>query len=294
MESGGAMPERPPSKSPIISSTGESASLPMGQGGLDNKIIEKFFYCKMKIIEKADGKEMVRKNFWVFPPVDSDKISKEEQGEADILSGFCFQKMWATSHAIETPVAYIAEFFAKFRSNNARKFWFVLNQNMKQQLYVNEYNPGGVRNFFGMSFDDFEFAHETNSLVNTQSLLLFESKYPFRTFMFRMLEIIFDLVRVHRLSQYSMNFNGDTRDLSNLTSCSLYDSSHMVQVIQQQSTQFLNKLLLEQGDRQIIVSEDQYLQIKQSFKPDPMMADFYEAVESKFGSSRLSNDHSAS
>lgn len=262
----------------ITGSSGESASITTIS---PNRVFEKFYFCKQKIIDKGDGRGVVRKNFWVFPPVDGEKVTKEEQGEADILSGFCFQKMTATDPAMDAPVVYIAEFFTKFRASNARKFWFVLSQNMKQDAYVNEYNPGGVRNFFGMSFDDFELVPETNRLIKTQGLFLIESKFPFRTFMFKMLEIIFDLVRVFRLSEFAANFNGDSRDLSNLKRCSLYDSSRLVEVIQKQSTGFLSKLILEQGDRQIVASEEQFLSIKHTFKPDALMADFYEAVESK-------------
>lgn len=280
METGAAGSEKGVSKSPITGSSGESASS-SAQTHNQNRVFEKFFFCKLKIIDKGDGRGMVRKNFWVFPPVSGDKVTKEEQGEADILSGFCFQKMTPTDPAMDAPVVFVAEFFTKFRASNARKFWFVLSQNMKQEEYVNEYNPGGVRNFFGMSFDDFEYLPETNRLVKTQGLFLIESKFPFRSFMFKMLEIIFDLVRVHRLSEYAANFNGDSRDLSNLKRCNCYDSSQLVEVIQKQSSGFLSKLILEQGDRQIVASEEEFLSIKHTFKPDALMADFYEAVESR-------------
>lgn|SRR3990167_6706492 len=280
MESGGPTSKKLSPKSPMTGSTGESPNT-AEQDTLANRVFQKFYFCKMKVIEKGPGKGVIRKNFWVFPPVDANQITREEQAEADILSGFGFQKMTSTDPGMEKPVIYISEFFSKFRASNTRKFWFVLNQNQQQQYYVNEYNSGGVRHFFGLTFDDFELVPETKKLVKTQGLFLIESKFPFRTFMFKMLEIIFDLVRVHRLSQYSMNFNGDSQDPINLETCNNYDSSSLVQVTQKQSTSFLGKLIMEQADRQMNVCEEEILSAKYSFKPDALMGDYYEAVESK-------------
>lgn len=286
MESGGPASKKLSPKNLMTGSTGESANN-SEQDILKNRVFEKFYFCKVKMIEKSAGKGVIRKNFWVFPPVDSEQITKAEQAEADILSGFGFQKLFPTESGMEKPLIYISEFFSKFRASNTRKFWFVLNQNLKQESYVNEYNTGGVRHFFGLTFDDFEFVPEIKKLVKTQCLFLIESKFPFRTFMFKTLDVIFDLVRVNRLSQYSINFTGNSDDPINLDTCHLYDSSNLVQTTQKQSAGFLGKLISEQADKQINVSEEEILSVKYSFKPDALMGDFYEAVESSLVSKQV-------
>lgn len=198
---------------------------------------ERFTYCRMKIV-KGDSKEkatQMRKSYWLHPVPKI--VTAAEKEEADLLTTFSFYpggpQIPKTNIGITVPLIFIPEFFAQFKPENLRMFSFVLSKNQRQDEYQNIYNPNGLRYFFGCEFTDFEqLKQESGTLKKNlaqldlnQSVMLFESRFPFRTFFEVLLVQLFQSVRVRRLEQYAEHFNGDESDRSNLINIKYLDST---------------------------------------------------------------------
>lgn len=214
-------------------------------------IFERFTVCKMKVLPASNlppasiGPQtganqnsskkragVVRKTFWIYPQP-AGVPTAEEKDEADLLTTLCFPQpsaMSADHFEILNPIPFIVQYFAEFREENTAKIFFALNKNSQEKRYQNVYNPQSLRYFFGDTFSDFEKSENGLRVENTRILIMFESKYPFRTFFSNIIKLVFNIIKFRRLSKYGEYFNGDQRDLKNLETVSEYDASKIIQV----------------------------------------------------------------
>jgi hypothetical protein len=204
-----------------------------------NSIFERLLFCKTKVLSNKDKKEnpklqgKLRKSFWLFPFPTRD-LNQDEKEEADLLTTFGFNQALNSRLTIKKigPFEFVYEFFASFKQEQLNLFSFILNNNKNQEEYENSYNTTGMRYFFGCQFLDFEYQMKPDrktpldfDLEVSQSLLLIESKYPFRTFFDSVLKLVFNIIRVKRLEMYAFHYNGNEHDISNLEHLKKYDCS---------------------------------------------------------------------
>lgn len=200
-------------------------------------ILERLVFCKVKLIN-AEGKgqakkSRMRKSFWLYP-IDEDQLSKDLKEESNILTSFFFdtRRTSKLKDPADRPLAFIYHFFSNYKAENSKMSTFMLNKNSRQEEYANIYNLQGNRYFFACLFDDFEESKvSVSELVQkpgvelSQTLLLIESRYPFRNFFSQVLTRIFDIIRVRRLEKYAMSYNGQEDDCRNLDLIKNYDAS---------------------------------------------------------------------
>ena len=211
-------------------------------------VFEKVLFCKTRFMKdrgSAGGRlqTKLRKSFWMFP-FPTSELSAEEKEEADLLSTFGFNqsKMSRMLAKKGEPLEFVYEFFASFKVEESNLLSFALNNNKNQAEYQNDYNPSGLRYFFGCQFLDFEYVQKANlskspsdskfELEVSQSLILLEAKYPFKTFYESILKLIFNIIRVKRLELYALNFNGNSKDDKNFEFLKKYDATSVGQVTQ--------------------------------------------------------------
>ena len=207
-------------------------------------IFEKLIFCKVKVVRPAtavQGKTplaRMKKSFWLYPANESE-LSANLKAEADILTSLFFdsQKLPKFNKPSSVPLSFISDFFAKYKIDQSIRCTFMVNKNVSEDAYKNAYNQQGNRYFFSCLFDDFEASGHSDirdgssySIEQCQTLLLFESRYPFRCFFNGVIERIFNILRVRRLEMYAVNYNGNEMDDGNLGLALRYDASTIVEV----------------------------------------------------------------
>jgi hypothetical protein len=265
-----------------------------------NAVFERLLFCKTKVLSGGDRKAQpklqakLRKSFWLFPFPARD-LGQDEKEEADLLTTFGFNQALNSRLSVKKlgPFEFVYEFFASFKQEQLNFFSFILNNNKQQAAYENCYNTAGLRYFFGCQFLDFEYQSKTDrrtpldfDLEVSQSLLLFESKYPFRTFFEAILKLVFNIIRVKRLELYAFHYNGNEHDVSNLDHLKKYDCSSVPRVgsTQEILTSVAAPILAtlhEQNFKTGVRLTDTCLNQTLEFRPKPILADYYEALESR-------------
>ncbi len=267
-----------------------------------NAVFERLLFCKAKVLSNSDRaaqpkqQAKLRKSFWLFPFPDRD-LDQDEKEEADLLTTFGFNHSVGPRLSAKKlgPFEFVYEFFASFRQEQLNFFGFVLNSHKQQAAYENCYNASGLRYFFGCQFLDFEYQSKQDrrtpldfGLEVGQSLLLVESKYPFRSCFEAVLKLVFNVVRVKRLELYAFHYNGNERDVANLEHLKKYDCSSVPKVAppHQILTSFAAPILAALRSQNFAAGvrlTDSCLNQTLAFSPKPVLADYYESLESTPG-----------
>lgn len=207
-------------------------------------VFERLIFSKARIVKKDatipgfKSTTSMKKSFWIYP-ITQKQFTQNEKEEADLLTTFGLNPLVpkSTQSTIDNSLPFITEYFANYNVSSTSLFSFVLNRNEKQESYQNQYNPAGVRYFFGCLANDFELVKYIDQqkqvrfrLEPCQCLFLIETKFPFASFFNNVLGHLFNIVRVKRLELFSQHYNGNERDPSNLESIRFYDATTVLSV----------------------------------------------------------------
>lgn len=256
------------------------------------RVFERLLYCKTKVLPSSGGPKQpgkLRKSFWLFP-FPGRELSSEEKEEADLLTTFGFSEPGGVRAGGRRPysLAFVSEFFAGFRAEQLRHFAFALANHARQGAYENAYNGAGLRYFFGAAFADFELlgrSPQGPELEAGQSLLLLESRFPFRSFFEPLLALLFNLLRLKRLELFAAHFGADERDPASLERLRRFDCSAVPkvcsahQILTDLAAPLLGVLQTQSFEAGVRLT-DPCLGQALAFRPQPVLAEYYEPLES--------------
>ena len=262
-------------------------------------VFERLLYCKTKVLAGSNGGAggrssqpkhpgKLRKSFWLFP-FPARELSQDEKEEADLLTTFGFSQPGGVRAGRRLPGAFefVSDFFAGFRAEQLRHFGFALANNARAGAFENAYNGAGQRYFFGVAFGDFEHLGRAE-LESGQSLLLLESRFPFRSFFEPLLALLFNLVRLKRLELFAEHFHGHERDPGHLEHLRKFDCSAVPkvrladQILTAVAAPLLAALQAQSFETGVRLT-DPCLGQALAFRPQPVLAEYYEALESSLG-----------
>lgn len=261
---------------------------------------ERLIFVKARTVRKeiANPKpkivSSIKKSFWIYP-ITTKEFTKDEKEEADLLTTFGLSPACQplSQVPIKQSLPFITDYFANYNSGAASRFSFVLNRNEHEAEYANEYNPNGLRHFFGLLISDFDTIklldknqRAVHRLEPSQCLLLLESKYPFDSFFFRLLGHLFDVVRLKRLESFAQHYNGNEHDAANLETVKAYDSASILpvrlrdQILNGEAVKLLDALYTQHFAAGWTFT-DPVFGVRLDCRANGLLAAYYEPLESK-------------
>src|SRR3990167_492411 len=209
------------------------------------KAFDKFYYCRIKSkFIMADGGRKITgltKSFWLYPPSSVDtKLSDKEEGDKitniALRSKYCPRLIanWKEG------MSFVTDFFAQYNEKNTEFInFFLLDQGTKKQ--GNRFNKKGWKYVYCLVFEDFEILPDLTLDVNP-TVLVFESRYPFRGLFEHTLRKIYSEFRMRRLALFSCLFDVTESPQNNLSTADQYDSGYMKNTIDELESQLFQTL----------------------------------------------------
>lgn len=258
-----------------------------GAAKYQSKTFEKFYYCRLKSkFIMADGGRKITgltKSFWLYPP-STQETKQADKEEGDRLTNIVLRSKYQCKLIAnwKEGMAFLTDFFAQYNEKNTEFVnFFVLDQDGKKK--TNRFNKKGWKYIYSLVFEDFEILPDLTLDINP-TMLIFESRYPFRGLFEHALRKIYREFRMRRLALFSGLFDVTESPQNNLSTADQYDSGYMKNTIDELEKSFFGSLRESYFNDGVSVPALSFSEFK--FSPTAKFGYLYDSAENIFSALR--------